>query len=127
MFDVTIIPEVQRTTRISCLDAKGEGGAHHHYLVGPAAVNTAKPDDTYATISFQQGPIQQAGVNGCTNEDLLEIVFHRLECFQAGSHPCDENQQAMVHILEALRLLYQRTAQRRAQGVEGTDQHRNKE
>lgn len=126
MTDITIISEVQRATRIRCIDQKGEGGAHHHYIVGPVG-EISTEDDTFALICFQKGPIQQAGVNGCTNEDLLEIVYHRLECFQAGSHPCDENQHAMVHILEALRLLYQRTAARRAQGVEGTDQHRKKE
>jgi hypothetical protein len=116
--------QIERHTRITARDGKGAGGAHHYYLVEPKDKPKAPLSPVYAQIVFQDGPIAEAGVNGCTNEDLLIIVQHRLECFQAGSHPCAENENAADHIRRALHSLQERTRQRREQGVEGTSEHR---
>lgn len=71
-------------------------------------------------IHFQPAPIPEVGAQGNTNECLLAIVKHRLECFQAGSTPCTENDEAIGHVANALEALERRTASRQAQHVEGT-------
>lgn len=115
---------IERHTRITARDEKGPGGAHHYYLIEPLNKQKAALSPVFAQVKFQQGPIVEEGVNGCTNEDLLTVVLHRLECFQAGSHPCAENDNAAVHIRVALHILHERTRQRMWQGIEGTNQHR---
>jgi hypothetical protein len=55
-----------------------------------------------ATIAFQRGPEKTVGVNGLTNETLLAIVADRLERFQAGPAPCEENAEALELIEQAL-------------------------
>ncbi len=103
-------------TEVQSLDRKGPGGAYHEYEITP------HPDDDetlFASITFQKGPIQQNGVNGCTNEDLLAVVKDRLECFQKGKFACVWNKQALRHIVVALACLHNRTADRKKRGVEG--------
>ena len=73
------------------------------------------------SIDFQKGNIAENGVNGITNEALLAIVIHRLECFQSGRFPCDENANALVDVECALKHLESRTQQRKARGVEGKE------
>lgn len=95
-------------------DEKGAGGANHEYAI----LNTDN-QQTLGRIKFQTGPILEAGVNGITNEALLEIVKHRLVCFQDGGFDCQENINSLLHINDALYWLYKRTADRKARGVEG--------
>lgn len=73
-------------------------------------------------IKFQHGPVQETGVNGCQNEDLLSIVIHRLGQFQMGMFPCDENSQALACLRDAMYWLEKRTADRKKRGVEGVNQ-----
>jgi hypothetical protein len=70
-------------------------------------------------INFQDGPIKEYGVNGLTNEILLAIVKHRLEGFQSGEFPCEDNQEAISHISKAISALQRRTIERVDRGVEG--------
>jgi len=70
-------------------------------------------------IKFQSGTIPENGVNGVTNESLLEIVAHRLECFQAGEFRCRENAIALAKIQEAILWLNERTSNRISRNVEG--------
>lgn len=129
----TLVPPPQQTdpdTRIQVKDEPGPGGAFHHYLVswlgGPvetqqpdgSAIISRKPNGSLA-ILFQKGGKQDAGANGITNENLLEIVRHRLACFQAGPCPCKENESALNHVIAALEMLRRRTAKRQRRGVEG--------
>lgn len=94
---------------------KGPGGAYHHYEVWPNG-STAGPA---AKIDFQQGPIQEVGINGCSNEDLLAIVADRLECFQKGKFACVDNAIALAGVHAALLHLNDRTKNRKKRGVEG--------
>lgn len=71
-------------------------------------------------IDMQENPIKENGVNGCCNEDLLNIVCVRLEWFQASSFKCRENAIALTKIEEALLWLHRRTNKRKLRGVEGT-------
>jgi hypothetical protein len=65
--------------------------------------------EPFASISFQDGPIKENGVNGCAIEDLLEIVLHRLIRLQGGDYNCPENAAAIVNIQKAVGHLNART------------------
>jgi hypothetical protein len=73
-------------------------------------------------VKFQEGPIEECGINGCQNENLLSIVLDRLECFQAGEYACTENACALDSVRGALTWLKCRTAGRIKHGVEGTSE-----
>ena len=114
---------------IEVLDDEGAGGANHHYLISGfhtatnASVNQAGgvlADETAVNIVFQNGPINEVGVNGLTQEVLLAIVADRLRSFQKGPYSCKANACALTHIEEAQHWLQQRTIERMRRGVEGT-------
>lgn len=75
--------------------------------------------DGYIAIQFQEGPIQEHGVNGCQIEDVMEVLLARLRGFQDGPFRCRENALAITHLEESLHWLQARTANRQRQGVEG--------
>jgi hypothetical protein len=107
---------------INVLDEPGHGGACHHYQIrrwerGPGFMHD---DVELCSIQFQNGPIKEHGVNGISGEALLAIVRDRLECFQAGQYACETNQQALEHIVAAMKALASRTRERVERGVEGT-------
>jgi hypothetical protein len=64
--------------------------------------------------------VQEAGVNGISNEALLAIVEDRLLGFQAGPYSCRENAVALTKVQEAMMWLQKRTLDRVKRGVEGT-------
>lgn len=101
---------------IHVLDEPGAGGANHVYEISPSDT-TGTP---FARISFQNGPIAEAGVNGVTQEALLAIIVDRLQSFQKGPYSCRENALALTKIEEAQHWLLSRTKARMARGVEGT-------
>lgn len=73
-----------------------------------------------ANLRFQKGPIGEFGVNGITNEVLLEVLINRTQKLNA-LFPCIENRNAIAAMNEALGWFNSRTAARQAQGVEGTN------
>jgi len=102
------------------------GNANHLYAVygfhtanNPDADSSTK-DETSLKVLFQNGPINEVGVNGVTQEVLLAIVADRLRSFQDGPYKCKENACALTHIEEAMHWLQQRTIARMRRGVEGT-------
>lgn len=106
-------------------DEPGQGGANHAYLVSWPQQNPYIPEESvpyHCYIKFQQGPIQEAGVNGLSNEVLLAIVIDRLEGFQSGAYACDSNARALQSVENALFELHARTLERTTRGVEGTSQ-----
>ena len=105
---------------VQTLDAPGNGGAHHRYLLQWSPVGGAL-SPSYMVIEFQNGPIPQVGPNGVTHEALLAIVAHRLECFNQGPFACRENAVALTKIQEALMWLHRRTQKRIERNVEGTN------
>lgn len=109
---------VNHQLKIEVTDEPGAGGANHHYRI-----SWELPDGWRAeVISFQNGPIKEAGVNGITQEALLAIVIDRLRSFQAGPFKCGANEYALAHCELALKELQHRTRERMARGVEGTHQ-----
>ena len=103
---------------VETLDAPGSGGANHVYQV--RGYLSKEADETAVVIRFQNGPINEVGVNGLTQEALLAIVVDRLRSFQAGPFSCRENALALTKIEEAMHWLQQRTIRRMRAGVEGT-------
>jgi hypothetical protein len=90
-------------------------GAPHHF-----AIHKKEDDRVLFNIDMQEGPIKERGVNGASNEDLLNIVLKRLACFQEKEYRCRENAIALTHLEEALLWLRHRTNKRVAAGTEGT-------
>lgn len=106
---------VDRFGSVVAIDEPGAGGANHEYVV-------YAPDSTERRleVSFQNGPLNEAGINGTTNEHLLAILIDRMRAFQSGPFTCRENALALTKLEEAVMWLNQRTANREAHGVEGT-------
>lgn len=103
-------------------DAPGSGNASHVYrTIYNVRGHEGGVEGEEQEIRFQNGPIQEVGVNGVTNESLLSIVRHRLQGFQSGPYACRENALALTKIEEALHWLHHRTRERDARGVEGTN------
>lgn len=110
---------------VEVLDEPGQGGACHWYKIhGPfhheGEIGTTYPEP--CCIAFQNGPIQEAGVNGVSNEAVLAVLIDRMRGFQSGQFACRENAIALTHMEEALMWLQKRTRDRLARGVEGTNQ-----
>lgn len=99
---------------IAAVDEPGAGGANHVYEV-------SCPNSFGMTLSFQNGPIVENGVNGITQEALLAVVIDRLRSFQNGPFSCRENSLALTKCEEALNWLHSRTRARMRRGVEGTN------
>lgn len=104
---------------VTATDEQGAGGAYHAYDIG--FFDTDGDRETYS-LEFQNGPIKEVGVNGISQEALLAIVEHRLQCFQAGEYSSRESSIALTKIQEAMMWLHKRTRDRMARGVEGTNE-----
>lgn len=111
-----------RQLRVFAEERLGAGGAPHYYEVLAPQDASCKRVFPLA-IMFQEGGIQGPDdINGLTNEVLLAIVIDRLECFQAGPYPCNENHMALGRAKEALAWLMARTEARIRRGVEGKEE-----
>lgn len=125
VIDDHVVNPANDKLRVGALDEPGADGAHHAYSIAgfDESTNPSLPesqDVNTALILFQNGPINEVGVNGVTHEALLAIVADRLRSFQAGPFSCRENALALTKIEEALHWLQQRTLRRMRAGVEGT-------
>lgn len=106
--------------KVFSTDEQGPGGAHHAYEIWhPDGVGEGH-GTTSTQLNFQNGAINEVGVNGITHEALLAILIDRLECFQKGPYSCRENAIALTHLQDAQHWLQHRTRARMARGVEGT-------
>jgi len=108
------VNSVNEQIAIHALDEPGQGGACHEYQLDVPGANPP------TVISFQNGPVAEAGVNGVTHEALLAILVDRLEHFQRGAYACRENAIALTKLQEAQHWLHHRTLARMQRGVEGT-------
>lgn len=116
--------------RVAVLDEPGQGNACHRYQIEPIELDTmdvcsdpergARLSRAVCRVTFQTGPIAEAGVNGISNDALLAIVRDRLEGFQSGPYACGSNADALLYVVAAMEALASRTAERVARGVEGT-------
>ena len=109
---------------VRVMDEPGSGGACHAYLISgfDNTTNPSDPDDQdpdTCLVLFQNGPINEVGVNGISGEALMAIQIDRLRSFQAGPFACRENAIALTKLEESLMWLQKRTRDREARGVEG--------
>lgn len=109
---------LNESLKIEVKDEPGPGNACHLYYI---TISEDHPKEVHA-IKFQKGPIQDAGINGISQEALLAIVEDRLIGFQSGPYACRENAVALTKIQEAMMWLQKRTLDRIRRGVEGTSQ-----
>jgi len=97
-------------------DEVGPGNGRHYYEV-------CRGDKVVANIQFQNGPRNVEGsIPGVVEADLLEIVRHRLQCFQKGEFATRENALALTATEEALMWMNKRTEDRAESGKLGTYQ-----
>lgn len=97
---------------VKVLDEPGPGNANHQYEISGYGGSVA--------LNFQNGAINEVGVNGITHEALIAILLDRLRGFQAGPYACRENALALTKLEEAAHWLHHRTLARMARNVEGT-------
>jgi hypothetical protein len=116
------IQKREKLNNVYIADEKGNGGAHHKYMICDA--NTEVPDGGIVSceIQFQNGARKLPdSIHGVLDTDLLEIVRHRLSCFQQGPFATRENAIALTHIEEALLWMNKRVEDRIERGVLGTN------
>jgi len=111
-----VLYEVLPSTKRSYVEARDHVfKAPHNYVV-----KATEDDKVLGEVNFQRGAIDVAGLNGVTNEDLINMVINRLEHFQKSEFSCKENACALTHFQEGLMWLEKRTQKRSIRGVEGT-------
>lgn len=71
-------------------------------------------------FKIQSDPIGEVGVNGCQAVDMLEYIGHLFSSLNS-TFPCEENEETIKCINEALVHQEQRTADREVRKVEGTN------
>ena len=107
---------------IASVDEPGIGGANHVYelsLSSPPGGPGITAVNGTTVLRFQNGAINEAGINGLTNEALIVVVLDRLRGFQSGQFAGRDNAMAITHLEDALMRLQRRTRDRIARGVEG--------
>ena len=121
-----IVNPVNDKLKIEVTDAPGSGGANHRYEItgfdtsnNPSLAGQGIEPKSKTVVLFQNGPINEHGVNGLTQEVLLAIVEDRLTSFQKGPFACTENADALSHVRIAMQILQNRTRERMSRGVEG--------
>lgn len=120
---------VNEELEIQVIDEPGQGGASHRYNIRPTHLGnetdpagTAQRMRACCDIRFQNGPINEHGISGITNEALLAIVIDRLRSFMAGPFPSRETACALTKCEEAMMWLQKRTQDRTRRGVEGKNE-----
>lgn len=79
-----------------------------------------KVDGSTISVTIQNGPIKEVGINGTQIDQLGQIWLKILESFQAR-FPCRENAITITKIEEALMWQEARTKNREKRHVEGRD------
>ena len=74
----------------------------------------------YINIKFQEGPVQEVGVNGCQVEDVIVLLADRLRALNLPPYNTRETSLAITALEEAENWLHRRTRDRIGRGVEGT-------
>ena len=119
MKKLSTIQKRENLNEVFVADEKGNGGAHHAYEIKWDTLNNGYIST--ARIEFQNGARKlKDSVHGVLDTDLLEIVRHRLQCFQEGEFATRENAVALTHIEEALLWMNKRVEDRIERNVLGT-------
>lgn len=122
MEKISTIQKRENLNEVYAVDEKGNGGANHRYAIAKV---TEEPSNTpmpiIIEIQLQNGARKdEKSIHGVLDSDLLEIVRHRLQCFQEGDFATRENAIALTHIEEALLWMNKRVEDRIERNVLGT-------
>ncbi len=102
-------------------DTPGPGNGRHYYSIHKKGTTAGDIGGYLGEVRYQNGPRKEEGsIHGVLDQDLLEIVRHRLQCFQEGEYRTRENACALTHIEEALMWMSKRADDRSERGVLGT-------
>lgn len=122
MKKLVTIQKREKLNDVYAVDEKGNGGANHEYHI---VINDGKEDNMandLVVIQFQNGARkEEKSIHGVLDNDLLEIVRHRMQSFQAGPFATDYNAKALEHIELALMYLNRRVEDRIERNVLGTN------
>jgi hypothetical protein len=121
---ISTIQKREKLNEVYAVDERGNGGANHEYKIVKECDFVEESKNTVITaINFQNGARNEKGsTTGVLDTDLLEIVRHRLQCFQAGPFSSRENAIALTHIEEALMWLNRRVEDRIERNVLGRNE-----
>ncbi|MCU9815845.1 ABC transporter ATPase [Paraclostridium sp. AKS73] len=119
------IQKIEKLNDVYAMDEKGSGGANHRYIICKhGETNWTCGNNSigvYDDIRFQNGPrADENSIQGICDQDLLEIVKHRLECFQSGPFASEYNEKALEHLEIALMYMNRRVEDRIERNVLGT-------
>jgi hypothetical protein len=116
MDKLSTIQKREKLNEIFIVDEKGNGNSNHLYEI----LTNDQQRNSVGVIQFQNGGRKIEGSeHGVTGEDLLEIVRHRLQCFQTSEYACRENEKALGYVEAALMWLNRRVEDRFERGVLG--------
>lgn len=108
----------EKLNDVYAVDEKGNGGANHEYLI---VIDKELPVPIEVEIQMQNGARKdEKSIHGVIDSDLLEIVRHRLQCFQAGPFATEYNAKALEHLEIALMYMNRRVEDRIERNVLGT-------
>lgn len=123
MKELKTIQKREKLNKIFAVDKKGCGGANHEYHIVMLDKEEKDMAQDVVEIKFQNGARKERNSqHGIIDTDLLEIVRHRLQCFQKGGFASEYNQQALIHIEEALMWLNRRVEDRIERNVLGKNE-----
>lgn len=129
---IALIPKpLHELVRVEVNDQPGNGGANHDYTIVVTNKDVRAKDPTQPTptdspwgvsttrLRFQNGPVNEVGANGISDEALLAILIDRAKGFCSGPFASREGSLALTHLQEAEHWLRARTQDRTDRGVEG--------
>jgi len=134
MEKLSTIQKRENLNEVFVTDEKGNGGANHEYAIKGIEIGNTGKYQIVEHIHFQKGARKvehihfqngarklKGSEHGVLDTDLLEIVRHRLQCFQKGDFATEANGHALKHIEEALMWMNRRVEDRIERNVLGTD------
>jgi hypothetical protein len=102
-----------------------ETGAMDHKwfeeTIRPNSFIYVRHDKNSVSFTIQNGPIKEAGLNGCQVVDMIAVAKHMIEELNK-KFPCRENSMTITKLDEALMWQDKRTKDRQARNVEGKSQ-----
>lgn len=118
MEKLSTIQKRENLNDVYVVDEKGNGGANHSYSIS----SVGEPSVVYDVIQFQNGARKLPdSIHGVLDTDLLEIVRHRLQCFQEGPFSSEYNRAVLNHVEQALMWMNRRVEDRIERSVLGTN------
>jgi hypothetical protein len=106
---------LQGLKEINGVNVDDESSAH----VGTNCYIGINHDNNTIAFQIQNGPIKEAGKNGCQITELIAVA-HRMISELNKKFPCRENAMTITKLDEALMWQEKRTKDREKRNVEGT-------